>query len=503
MTIVTKAPNTITQVGGAVIVGDTLSIGIGVLSDGLDSSYYDVQNNATHFIFSFGAFSIPATAQIQAVQITVRYSYPNYTGGVGGSNEMGPTFVATGNATPLDTVTQPDNFIVSRTFIVAGITDPSVLNTLKFAAKSYAPYKFSLIEANLTVTYNNQPTVVLTKPINASTIGNNAPKVAWTFTDPEGYLQLKYRVKLFTAAQYGIGGFDPEVSPFTQDSGEITSTSTYRTLTTVLANGVYRAYVKAADVYGYYSPWANTQFTVTSAVPPTPVFNFVVPDDPTQSVALTVTGNTTAWASYTNVFDVQRSVDAGVTWLPVRYCNGVNSINFVTNGAGQVITDSEAPSNVGLRYRVRIVSFIDATEPFYSAWSTIALTILNSTDWWLKNTTYPGYNSILGVLDKHTITLKGQQTTYYTLGNKFPIVVSDLTNGEDGTLTYDMQTLTEYNAIRRLLVSTNILLLQSPFNGDQWYIRVNADRSYTTENTSPEAPYRTGSIPYVEVASGI
>lgn len=107
------------------------------------------------------------------------------------------------------------------------------------------------------------------------------PQVQWTFNaGTDGGSQTKFQVKVFTDAQYGAGGFDPETSSPTVNSGTITSSTGAWTPSANLPNGdTYRAYVKtAATTNGVdqWSAWAYTEFTISIALT-TPTA--VVPED--------------------------------------------------------------------------------------------------------------------------------------------------------------------------------------------------------------------------------
>jgi hypothetical protein len=78
-------------------------------------------------------------------------------------------------------------------------------------------------------------------------------------------------MRVFTAAQYGIAGFDPATSPATWDSQEVTSTAASATVGSDLVDGTtYRAYVRVSVAGPVYSVWAFTQFTIALDKPATP-----------------------------------------------------------------------------------------------------------------------------------------------------------------------------------------------------------------------------------------
>jgi hypothetical protein len=87
--------------------------------------------------------------------------------------------------------------------------------------------------------------------------------------------QIAYRAKVFSAAQYGAAGFDPDTSGAVWDSGERTGGAASIQVAVDLQTGTtYRFYVKAAqDFLGerWYSAWANSaDFTITITPPAVP-----------------------------------------------------------------------------------------------------------------------------------------------------------------------------------------------------------------------------------------
>jgi hypothetical protein len=98
-----------------------------------------------------------------------------------------------------------------------------------------------------------------------------AVTVQYTHTagDADGGPQAAYHGRVFTAAQYGIGGFNPETSPSTYDTGRVGSSSA-QFLTADLAPGVYRAYVRTSQSINgsdHWSAWDFVDFTIALDAP--------------------------------------------------------------------------------------------------------------------------------------------------------------------------------------------------------------------------------------------
>ena len=130
-------------------------------------------------------------------------------------------------------------------------------------------------EASVYVEWALQPTVSGITP--SSNITTSRPTVAWTFTlgtDATGD-QTKYEVKVFSAAQYGAGGFDPATSTPTYTSGETTSAARAHALTADLVDGTtYKVYMRVAQNtsgFDHWSDWtAGTAFAVALDKPADP-----------------------------------------------------------------------------------------------------------------------------------------------------------------------------------------------------------------------------------------
>lgn len=166
-------------------------------------------------------------------------------------------------------------------------------------------------------TINAAPVVTVSTPADPTT-NATTPVVTWAYTDADNNPQVTYQVRVFNAAQYGIGGFDAGTSPATWDSGEITDTpGTVRTKTigVAIANATYRAYVRSKDSDGNYSAWAYKQWVQNVTAPSNPLL--------TASQIAGTTDLLLQWEAAWNgpipdFFRIERSDDGGTTWADVR-----------------------------------------------------------------------------------------------------------------------------------------------------------------------------------------
>jgi hypothetical protein len=100
------------------------------------------------------------------------------------------------------------------------------------------------------------PTATATGPTGA--INDNTPTLQWTATvdDAATETEVYGRWRVFTAAQYSAGGFDPATSPATWDSG-LRASAGHAVTTVPLAPGAYRAYISAVQRIVLGSPWTS------------------------------------------------------------------------------------------------------------------------------------------------------------------------------------------------------------------------------------------------------
>ncbi len=201
-------------------------------------------------------------------------------------------------------------------------------------------------QSDSTVTGSVPPVVTVTSP--TGTVSNtDRPPAVWTYTDTENSPQVTYQVRYFTAAQYGIAGFDPGSSPAFWDSGVIANSAT-RSVTPgidLTNNTTYRVYVQSQQIGNQFSAFALSQFTLSLTPPNAPTLATDY-DRINNRTVLTVTGNDLS-GTYTianTKVTVERSDNNGLTWTPVR---GGSSLTL--NASRQaVVFDYEAPTGTRL-----------------------------------------------------------------------------------------------------------------------------------------------------------
>lgn len=292
--------------------------------------------------------------------------------------------------------------------------------------------------------------------------------------------EVAYEFKVFSAAQYGAGGFDPATSACVWSTQGLSASLDYVDGVTpssedvtgqpsrALVNGAYRAYARGRRYFdaAQFGAWASLDFTVAVAPPTSPTLS-ATRNDSAQRVAVTVTPQ--ASAGTTNpLINVERSADGGATWADVRgalLCPG-------TFSTPATFYDYEAPRSVALSYRASVEATI-LGQQLVSAWVTAAVTgTLTSGVWNIKAPHAPELNMLdATVAADPEYTQEEDAATFRPVGRKFPVVVSMALGGADGSLSVLTATAAEWAAIEALRDYQGALYLESPY-GWARYIRV-------------------------------
>lgn len=270
-------------------------------SDNDDATWWEQEVSGGWADMNLDNLALPSLAVVRSLTVQIRASDPNNTGGAYfalwlPSALAGSQFI--GNTPILDATVR--NYVIGTVTSLNGhaLTD-ALVDGLRFyvaAFDSTAPgtQHHRVYEASVAVAYNQAPVATVTGP-SGSIVDTNKPTVEWTYSDPEGDAQERVRIKVFSAAQYSAGGFDPETSTATWSSGAVLTAELSRDVSKALANGAtYKAYAKVADVGsgGRYGPWdGGPAFTMATDPPATPEIASATPDSATASITLSVRGH--------------------------------------------------------------------------------------------------------------------------------------------------------------------------------------------------------------------
>ena len=354
----------------------------------------------------------------------------------------------------------------------------------------------NVYEAYLDVRYVTVPVATVTGPTGTVT-NTTTPTVTWGVSlDSDGGAATHAHIKIFTAAQYGAGGFDPTTSTALLDSGVI---NPFGVTTAPLADGTYRAYVRVAQsVNGvqHWSAWAFSGFTISVVRPAAPTMTLTA--QPTQGrVKIDLAAN--AGAATTDRMELQRSVDGGVTWQAVR--NQWGDDGLVLSATTATIYDYESLIGTATLYRAAAAHNYSSVYAA-SAWSATGSVTVTSTQWWLKDVLRPALNVPIELVTYGEVTRAARHGILQALGATVPVVIADTRAGATGSSVVQTRTNVAHNTLLALAEQTITLLLQGPDAAGEpnRYIRV-GDLAVSRVVENINIPVRRFTVPWVETAA--
>ncbi|CAB4218285.1 hypothetical protein UFOVP1608_19 [uncultured Caudovirales phage] len=486
--------------GNFAILGGAATLQAAV-NDDLDATYVRKSATGTASIaYTFGTTSISSSQIVRQVRLRARVYGPtssskcNIAQGIrttSGLNwyEAASTVrgsVALSNITGAWYSSAPDGTAWSQANIDA----------LRVQITDYkdAPDRTQVYELFLDVDIATEPTTTVASP--TGTITDTAkPDISWSFSDVDGDAQTYYEAKIFTAAQYGIAGFDPSTSPNTWESGQVTSAETSAPVGDYLANATFRAYVRTGKTINgaaFLSDWAYSGFTVSLTPPTTPTLTTSY-SSATNKVTAVINGASSALFDY-QLFQLQRAyTDSDAYYEDVRDCDQI----VPGSSYDTTVYDYESDRGVTVYYRARAIGYL-GDNVVATAWSTTSsVSVTNDLTWWFKAIGYTSLNTGgIRVLEGLPIQVEEDLGVFRPKGRTKAMVVSGSIYGEDGSYRIVASTDAQWTALKALILYQGTLLVQDPF-GDQKYIRITS-RPWTGSG-AVGAQRREVAISYVEV----
>ena len=496
MSVASLRPNSTASLTGSVVGAASAHA---ATSDDSDATYVllDPREQAT---VSLGDFALPAGATITAIQLSCRVAVDGEAAPlelqlVSGAKSTTTQFgVSWGSPT-----TVSGGQITGWTDAEIDAATLQVQHTGASGIEGGSSGALYVHELFVRVTYVARPVVVITAPASGSTLTTtNMPLISWSQTfDPDSSGGIPFQwVKVFSAAQYGAGGFDPDTATPTYvdlDNGSTGATASHQ-MTTPLANvTTYRAYVQVGRYGTTSSDWAYSEFTVNVALPAAPTIT-VTAESSSGRNKIVLASN--AGSATTDALDLERSLDGGTTWLPVRNDLGLVSRVIGTSGTWY---DYEAPNGVAVTYRARALHNYAGLYAA-SAWASNSAT-WSSTSWWLKSPDAPSLNRVVELVTYGDVSRAARQGSFQPLGSSLPIVVSDTRGGATGASTIRTRTTAERDGLLDIAALPSTLLLQGPLLAGEpdRYIRV-GDLAVARLIENINKPLRTFTLPWTEVA---
>lgn len=350
MTVVTTRPDATVANGSSTVTGAASRHA--ALNDDSDSSYVTLPAGGSAAKIGFAEPSIPAGALYLGRTLRVRLANVSSTAGFFVIPSSHPNFVATEVGMFVTWSTPTTVTPTLSESALPGYTWPPTapVSAVEAQLRSSAA-DVRLYELYYDTTYVAKPTLNVTAPTGTVT-DTNTPTVTWTETlDSDGGAQTKYEVKVFSAAQYGAGGFDPSTSTATYNSGILSGSSLSHAVASALANATYRAYVRVGQTVNGATHWSDWDYE-----------GFVVNVTPPNAPSITLTAQASdgrikvelddaATGPSTHMFEVQVSRDGGTTWEAMRLLTDDDgrvapaSQNLVTNPSFETDTTGWSTSS--------------------------------------------------------------------------------------------------------------------------------------------------------------
>lgn len=325
------------------------------LSDNSDASYISSGSTVGPVVSNdMGTVAPPALAQYRSVTLRVRANAASgpwvadavavEAGGVRGTYDQIAWNTTITTFTGAARTTAPNGAAWSQFYV------DSMRVVVK---KSLNLITQTVYEVYADVTYNEAPVATPAAPVGTVTT-TSQPTVTWAYSDPEADPQERYKIRVFSAAQYGAGGFNAATSPATWESGEVFSAATSATVTAPLPNNTtYRAYVSVADVgsggrYGAYS-YGTAQFTIQIEPPAVP--------DLAAAADNTLARVSLALASHNNILSANQSsletdiigwaatTNVTIAVSATQAAHGVNSLRLSSVAAGTMTAQTSGATN--------------------------------------------------------------------------------------------------------------------------------------------------------------
>lgn len=319
--------------------------------------------------------------------------------------------------------------------------------------------------------------------------------ITWVNTlDSDGGAQTRYEVKVYNAAQYGAGGFDPDTSTPYWTSGEVIAATTNATTGSLVDGTTYRAYVRVAQTVNgasHWSDWDYDEFTVDVATADVDTVTAAADND---GGFLTVTVERDTLSEDWELIEVERSVDGGATWSAVR---GATLVNATADPDTFTIVDYEVANGQAVIHRARASRTVAALR-ITGDWVESSSTSWSSTDVWLKAPKNPSANLTVKLRVVPDETYDVRQGVFRVLGSSTPVVVTNTRQAASGTLLVKVDTLADVAAMRTLIAEP-ILLVHAPADYDLGFDYIAPGRITRQRVPRPVVRPEWWQLEYVEV----
>jgi hypothetical protein len=371
------------------------------------------------------------------------------------------------------------------------------------------------------------PTATVTGP--TGTQSTSQPTVTYTTTKASGASIISYRVMVYPQSVTTGGGFSPGVTAGAAfDTGVVAGVPpSGGIVTTALANETYFVpYMQVTESGNEASAWAaGAAFEEAYGLPSPPTLSAANGEDTNDvpAIVLTVDSTSTEASLWGQALWGKASWGGGggsygsSPAVTVTYsdANGSGTVRYgiavpFTPGTALVIYDYEATPGVARTYTAVINAIAGGAT--VTSNGVMATATLSVTSWWAIAPLSPSTSISLQVTAAPTsqheslaVHVPLSQTGVVTP----PTVVAGGIQGQDGQVTVETQSLTQWQALKGVLAAGAVVWLMSPL-GDGTYARISAANAVggtsgaahqTTVVGPSTTPVRTSTISYVAVSS--
>lgn len=445
--------NTGTLVGGAGSAHATLA-------DSSDATYVLLYpGNQTWCTFGNPSPAVPAGARIIRLELLVR----GYGQAFVGSLPVLQATVGNDDGNAARSAVPPTS---TRNWVAVQYDGDHNPASASFVVKNTGGNAIAVMKATLTVVYAAKPVIDVTAPTGTLT-ENNRPTVTWANTtlDSAGGAPFSTRVRIFSAAQYGAGGFDPATSTATVDttiSGGAASGGSWQPDVS-LPDATYRSYAQveqAPSWVSFPSDWNYEGFVVNVLQPgvPTATVTAEPAATPVGRVKLVLGATAGESGTTTNYFHVQRK--DGDDWVNVRTVAGDGLVAAATT----TIYDYESPVGDLATYRVRAVHNYSSSDA-YSDWCADKTVTLTTTSWSLVHPTDPTESLNVELRSFAGHGRAARQSVIQPVGRSDAVVISDTRAPESGEIVFRLRDDSARDAVMAI-AALDVPLLLRPQAGD-------------------------------------
>jgi hypothetical protein len=479
----------------------------GVEADDSDATYLATAalGDFCYMIFTLGTFSLPAGNRTKTIVVRVRAK--EVSAGV----ENGFTVnvknaalgIVAGGAVPITSTSFTTYTAATSAF---DNQSQATIDGLVFELSAIASFSaIQVAECYVDIIHAAQPVANVTYPTGTPAITTtNTPTFTWTHTPgSDGGTQTHYEVRVFTAAQYGAGGFDPATSAAHWESGVVVGSASSQVSGPLANSTTYRVYVRTAQTINGSAHWSAFDFEGFSISVTTSDVSAITTtaDSANGRILINVDRSGSAW----DFVEVQRSIDTGTTWEYIRggaYVPPATASAWSTGDANNFdIYDYEVPPATSTLYRARATRLLSGL-PITGAWvqSTPAVS-WTASEMWVKSPLVPSINDqfcLYGWRPQQQRQVR--QGVHPVLGAANPSITFDVLSGRSGSITVATLDAAEAASLAALLDDVLLLLQFTASHGiAQMYVVVGGVSESFEVQVLTGDHQRAWDVSYVEV----